>query len=352
MIHSAPTTDITAASRWHALADHVLSGEPATKDDARAILESRDAELLDLLSAAYRIRSHYYGNTVKLNFLVNAQSGVCQEDCGYCSQARTSTADIPKYKLMQPDEIAAKADRAVELGATTCCIVIAARGPNDKQVEKVCDAVRGVKDKHPDLRICACLGLINDEQARALKDAGVSRYNHNLNTSERFYDEICSTHSYADRVATIQAAKAAGMSPCAGGIAGMGETHEDMVEMAFALRALDADSIPVNFLHAIKGTALQDKDALNPRDCLRQLAMFRFVNPTKEIRISGGREVNLRSLQPLGLYAANAMFVADYLTTPGQAPSLDAQMIEDLGFTVETTAAFTTAKDVEGGGGS
>jgi biotin synthase len=198
-------------------------------------------------------------------------------------------------------------------------------------------AVRRIKEELP-MKVCACLGLLTDEQARALRAAGVDRYNHNLNTAASHHERITSTHTYGDRVTTIEAVKRAGISPCAGFIAGMGERDDQLVDVAFALRELDADSIPVNFLNAIPGTPLEGTDGLNPRRCLKILALLRLVCPAKEIRVAGGREVNLRSLQPLALYAANSIFVGDYLTTPGQAAEADWKMLEDLGFEIEECA--------------
>ncbi len=199
-----------------------------------------------------------------------------------------------------------------------------------KAVETI---VPEIKQKYG-LNICACLGLLSPEQAQRLKAAGVDKVNHNLNTSPEYYAKICSTHTFDDRVETLKNVRAAGMELCSGGIIGMGEKHEDIVSMAFELRELSVESIPLNFLHAIDGTPLEQKEYLNPRDCLRALAMFRFVNPTSELRIAGGRERHLRSLQPLGLFIANSIFVGDYLTTKGQAPTEDYQMIEDLGFEI------------------
>ena len=190
-----------------------------------------------------------------------------------------------------------------------------------------------IKDKYG-LDICACLGLLDQGQADRLKACGVDRVNHNLNTSEEYYREICTTHTYADRVQTLRHVRDAGMEMCSGGIIGMGEKPEDIVSMAFDLRELGVQSIPLNFLNSIEGTPLQQTVNLTPNDCLRALAMFRFVNPDRELRISGGRELHLRSLQPLGLYVANSLFVGDYLTTKGQAPQADYEMIRDMGFEV------------------
>ena len=327
-----------APSRWSALADRVLAGEAIDAADARAILDAADTEVLDLLAAAYRIRHHHYGNRVKVNYLVNAKSGLCPEDCTYCSQSKDSTAEIHQYRLMSQEQIVEKADHAATMHAGTCCIVISAKGPSDREVDHVAGAIREIKQRHPDMKLCACLGILKDGQAERLADAGADRYNHNLNTAPSHYDDICSTHSYQDRLDTVEASKKAGISPCSGVIIGMGETRDQVVESAYALRDLDVDSIPVNFLIAIEGTPIAEahREALDPRYCLKVLCMYRFVNPSKELRISAGREVHLRHMQPMALYAANAMFLADYLTEPGQAPELDEQMVEDLGFEWET----------------
>ena len=330
------TATTRTESRWHELAERVLSGEDASADDARAVLAAPNVELLDVMAAAYRVRHHYFGDSVKLNYLINAKSGICPEDCHYCSQSRISSAEIDRYPMLSADEIAARAERAVELRASTCCIVTAARRPSARELREVSDAVRQVKEKHPELKICACMGLLDDDEAATLRAAGVDRYNHNLNTAESHYQDICTTHTYADRVETVGAVARSGISPCSGVIVGMGESDDELVQVALELRQLKVDSIPVNFLIPIEGTPLHDRPArIDPRVALRVLAMYRFVCPDREIRLSAGREVHFGTLQPLGLYAANAIFVADYLTEQGQAPEQDWQMIEDLGFSVE-----------------
>jgi biotin synthase len=212
-------------------------------------------------------------------------------------------------------------------------LVISARGPNEREMKAVEEIVPEIKAKYG-LDICACLGLLTEQQAKRLKACGVDRVNHNLNTSESYYPQICSTHTHADRVRTLRHVRDAGLEVCSGGIVGMGESKADVVSMAMQLRELRAESIPVNFLNAIDGTPLQKTSDLTPQDCLRTLAMFRMVNPTSELRISGGRELHLRTLQPLGLYPANSVFVGDYLTTSGQPPEEDYKMIRDLGFEV------------------
>jgi biotin synthase len=330
---SAAVSAPGSQSRWQALADRVLAGGGVDRDEARAILESPDVELLDLLNAAWRVRHHHFGNTVQLFFLMNAKSGLCPEDCGYCSQSKVSEAEIPRYNLLSAPKLLEAAKLAAERQSKTFCIVISARGPSEREMDFVCQIVPEIKRQY-DLNICACLGLLTPEQAQRLADAGVDKVNHNLNTSERFYREICSTHTYADRVATLAACRSAGLQLCSGGIMGMGESHDDLIDMALELRALSVESIPLNFLNSIDGTPLEGASRLTPRDCLRGLAMMRLTNPAAEIRIAGGREIHLGSLQALGLYAANSMFVGDYLTTKGQLPEADYKMIEDLGFVI------------------
>jgi biotin synthase len=318
---------------WTSLARRVLEGDPVTREEALAVLRSPDEELLSLLSAAFEVRRRYFGRDVQLYYLQNAKSGLCPEDCHYCSQSRVSTAPVERYPLLSREEILAGARRAAESDACTYCLVTSGRGPTERELEQVIDAVREIKRTLP-LRVCACLGILAEGQAERLKAAGVDRFNHNLNTSEAHHGSICTTHRYEDRVRTVERVKAAGISPCCGGIIGMGESDEDVVDLAFALRELEVESIPVNFLHPVDGTPLAGTWRLDPRYCLKVLCMFRFVNPTREIRIAGGRELHLGSLQPLGLYPANSIFVSDYLTTKGQSAEDDRRMIADLGFRI------------------
>jgi biotin synthase len=302
---------------WEQLADRVLAGDSLSSGEALAVLECPDEELLDLLAAVYRVRRRWFDNKVQLYFLMNAKSGLCPEDCSYCSQSKVSESEIPRYNLLSRDKLLDGARVAAANKARTYCIVISARGPNEREMRAITSIVPEIKRQF-NLKICACLGLLTDEQARALKECGVDRVNHNLNTSDSFYGEICTTHTFADRLATLRAVRDAGMEMCSGGIIGMGERRQDVAELAITLRDLGVQSIPVNFLNPIDGTPLAGRNDLNPRYCLKVLAMFRLVNPDREIRIAGGRELHLGSLQALGLYAANSIFVGDYLTTKGQ----------------------------------
>ena len=318
---------------WRELAARVLDGYRMDLEEGLAILRAPDDQLLDLLAAAFRIRRFYFGNTVRLNFLINAKSGLCPEDCAYCSQSRVSKARIPKYSILDRDKLLDGARIAHQRKAGTYCIVISARSPNEHEMRAVEAIVPEIKARY-DLKVCASLGLLSQEQAYRLKSCGVDRVNHNLNTSSQYHDKICTTHAYADRLKTLEAVRRADMEICCGGIVGMGEDDLDVVRMALEVREQDVRSIPVNFLQPIDGTPLEGCSRLTPRYCLKVLALFRFVNPDREIRIAAGRELHLGSLQALGLYAANSIFVGDYLTTKGQAPEADYNMIEELGFVV------------------
>jgi biotin synthase len=317
------------------LVDKGLRRELPTRDEALAVLATSDDDLLDVVSAAGAVRRQWFGRRVKLNYLVNLKSGLCPEDCSYCSQRLGSNADILKYTWLKPEEAAAAAKAGVAGGAKRVCLVASGRGPTDRDVDRVSQTIAAIKDQNEDVEVCACLGLLSGGQAERLRDAGADAYNHNLNTSEGTYGDITTTHTYADRVDTVQQAQAAGLSACSGLIAGMGETDEDLVDVVFSLRELDPDSVPVNFLIPFEGTPLAKEWNLTPQRCLRILAMVRFVCPDVEVRLAGGREVHLRTMQPLALHLVNSIFLGDYLTSEGQAGQADLDMIADAGFEVE-----------------
>ncbi|MFE0020939.1 biotin synthase BioB [Amycolatopsis sp. NPDC059021] len=319
---------------FHQLAEGILAGIPATPEDALAVLRADDSELMSLVAAAGTLRRAHFGTTVKVNYLVNLKSGLCQENCNYCSQALGSSASILKYSWLSTDEALQQAGAGLSGGASRVCLVASGRGPSNRDIDKVTSMVGELKERYPGVEVCACLGLLADGQAERLKEAGVDAYNHNINTAESNHENIVQTHTYADRVATVEKAKGAGISPCSGLIAGLGETDEQLVEALFALKELDADSIPVNFLMPFDGTPLENIWTLSPIRCVKILAMARFVCPDKEIRIAGGREMHLRSLQPIALHVANSIFLGDYLTSEGQEAKADLEMIRDNGFVV------------------
>ncbi|AQT71383.1 MULTISPECIES: biotin synthase BioB [Streptomyces] len=323
------------------LVDKGLRRELPTREEALAVLATSDDELLDVVAAAGKVRRQWFGRRVKLNYLVNLKSGLCPEDCSYCSQRLGSKAEILKYTWLKPEEASQAAAAGVAGGAKRVCLVASGRGPTDRDVERVGRTIEAIKEQNEGIEVCACLGLLSDGQAEKLREAGADAYNHNLNTSEATYGQITKTHTYADRVDTVEKAHAAGLSACSGLIAGMGETDEDLVDVVFSLRELDADSVPVNFLIPFEGTPLAKEWNLTPQRCLRILAMARFVCPDVEVRLAGGREVHLRSMQPLALNIVNSIFLGDYLTSEGQAGQADLDMIADAGFEVEGAGTTT-----------
>ena len=347
LIHEQSALNDSGLLDYQELAGQILAGERLTEDQALTILQSPDDQLLEVLAGAFRIRRHFFGKSVQLYFLMNAKSGLCPEDCSYCSQSKIANSEIPRYNLLDRERLLAGAREAYERQSKTYCIVISARGPSDREIAAVESIVPEIKQQF-DLNICACLGLLTREQAQRLKACGVDRVNHNLNTSEQYYDEICTTHGYQDRLDTLGHVRDAGMELCSGGIIGMGEQDEDVVAMALNLRELSVDSIPLNFLIPIEGTPLAGQQRLNPRYCLKTLAMFRYANPACELRIAGGRELHLGSLQSLGLYAANSIFVGDYLTTRGQIPEADYKMIKEMGFEVTRVDQPIASQSMDG----
>ncbi|MDP2853448.1 MAG: biotin synthase BioB [Smithellaceae bacterium] len=324
---------------WSERAQRILQGIHLSRDEALRLLMSSDDELLELLNAAFTIRKHYFGRAVTIHVIQNAKSGLCSEDCAFCSQAGGANTDSPRYALQKVEELVEGARDAHRLKAMRYCIVTSGKSPETEELDIICEAARQIKKEVP-IQICVSLGLLTVGQSLKLKKAGVDRFNHNLESSERFYPSICTTHSFADRKRTAEIVKASGMELCSGGLIGMGESLEDRVEMAFALHEVEADSIPLNFLDPRPGTALENLTRPSPADCLRTLAMFRFVHPDKEIRVAGGREACLGSMQVLSLYPANSIFTKGYLTTPGQGYEEDMDMIAKAGFHVtDWTAA-------------
>ena len=326
---------VESTTRWHQMAEGVLGGRRLTVEEGLAILRSPNEELLEVLAAAYRVRHRWFGNRVHLNFLINAKSGRCGEDCGYCSQSKFSATEIPEYGMLDEEEILAGAQMAAQHKAGTYCVVISGRRPSERDLARIESVVPRIKKCHG-LRICVSVGLLKPADVRRLKACGVDRVNHNLNTSRRFYPSICTTHDYQDRLDTLAAVREAQLEICSGGIVGLGEEDVDVVELALRQGEFKVEALPVNFLIPISGTPLAGAGELNPRYCLKVLALFRLANPECDLRIAAGREPHLGSLQPLGLYAASSIFVGDYLTTKGQPPLEDYRMIEALGFEIAT----------------
>ncbi|MDN6149695.1 MAG: biotin synthase BioB [Yaniella sp.] len=316
------------------IAERACQGQAASRDEALTILNSSDDDLIDLVAATSRVRRKFFSNLVKINYLVNLKSGLCPEDCGYCSQRLGSDTDVLKYPWLPKADAQRQAEFGLSGGASRVCLVASGRGPSNRDVGKVSDMVTSIKSSNPDVEVFACLGFLKDGQAETLKTAGVDAYNHNLNTAESHYPEICSTHTFADRVDTVTRARNAGMSPCSGLIVGMGETHEQVVEAIESLRAVDSDSIPVNFLIPFDATPLAGTYELSPHKAMRILCAIRLMCPDRELRIAGGREMHLRSWQPVSLHVANSLFLGDYLTVEGQTAEADLDMIVDGGFQI------------------
>jgi biotin synthase len=338
------TRALDAAGPFRSLAERALADQTLDAAAAQGILTCTDDEIGAVLWAAFAVRFRHFGRRVKLCLLNNARSGLCPEDCGYCSQSAVATSEIPRYRLKSVDELVTGAREAVRAGARRYCMVTSARGPSGRDLRHFGTAARRIRSEFADLELCVSLGIMGDAAAVELRDAGVDYVNHNLNTSRRFYPEICSTHTYDDRVETVRSAKRAGLGACSGVIVGMGETDEDLVEVAQALRTLEVESLPVNFLHPIDGTPLAPRRPPSVGRCLRALALFRLTNPRAEIRAAGGRELALDVWQTLALFAVNSIFVDGYLTTGGQGAGAARTMVESVGFEVEVAA--TTATEI------
>jgi biotin synthase len=305
-----------------------------TRDEALAVAHLPLDDLPSLVALAHRVRLEWCGPEVELESLINAKSGACPEDCAFCSQSVRFESGVDVYPFLDLDEVvdAARATRAA--GATQFCIVVAVRGPEERLLRRVIDAVDAVHAE-TGLEVACSLGLLTREQADRLAAAGVRRYNHNLESCRAVFPQICTTHSYDDRVDTARIAKDAGMELCCGGILGMGETLEQRVDFAFELAELEPCEVPVNLLDPRPGTPLADQTVLSPREALQAIALFRLILPSAWLRLAGGRERVLGELQAMGLLAgANALIVGNYLTTAGRSAEEDHALLEALGMPV------------------
>lgn len=308
----------------------VENGESIDFSEAMALMKLQGHECVELFSLANRVRSKL-GNTVDLCSIVNAKCGLCPEDCKFCAQSVHNDTAITPHLLLEEEEMLNFALMMQEEGAARFCIVISGKEMDTGDYEGILNSIKRIK-KETSLSICASLGRLTKEIAQELKKAGVTRIHHNLETSEGFFKNICTTHSYAEKISTVLVAREAGLEVCCGGIIGMGESPQDRVELAFTLKKLDVDSIPINILVAVKGTPLENVKPMHPMEILKTIAVFRLILPDKNIRIAGGREANLRDLQCLSLLAgANGLLLGNYLTTPGRNPKEDIRMIHDMG---------------------
>lgn len=317
-------------------AEHALLDErrPLTREEVLAVGARTLDELPDLIALAHRVRLAYCGPEVELESLVNAKSGACPEDCAFCSQSVRYSTGVDVFAFLDVDEVLAAARATRDAGATQFCIVIAVRGPTDRLLDRVIEAVDAVH-RETGLEVACSLGLLTAAQAERLATAGVRRYNHNLEAPRARFAEICTTHTYEDRVSTARLAIDAGMELCCGGIIGMGETLEERIDFAFELAALEPTEVPLNFLDPRPGTPLGDHGLLAPREALQAVALFRLVLPGAWLRLAGGREKVLGELQALGLLAgANALIVGNYLTTTGRSADEDRALLDALGMPV------------------
>lgn len=305
-------------------------------DRSSAIIfsEKNGADVHDLFALANRIRERYRGGEVDLCSIINAKSGACPEDCSYCAQSTHSRTETDVYPLMDRKKILEGAARSKEYGVTRFCVVTSGKKPSPRELDEICGFVSELRAM--DLLPCATLGLLNSEEMRKLKEAGLNRYHHNLETSESFFSEICTTHTYQDKLKTIAAVKEEGLSICSGGIFGLGESWEDRIDMALALREIGVDSVPINFFTPVKGTPLGDKELLDPFEALKIIAIYRLILPKSEIRVCGGRSLTLRDMNSFIFNAgADGLLLGNYLTTNGRRPEDDLQLIKDMGLVIK-----------------
>jgi biotin synthase len=313
-------------------AARVLAGEQLGEGEALGLAKVSGADLLFLLAYGGKIKEQMTENQVDLCSIISARTGSCSEDCAFCAQSASHSTGIKEHDLLDEELILAKAQKMASLGAHRFDIVISGRGVKhgETDFEKIIKILQRIR-KETGLDLCACLGTLTDAGAQALKEAGVTRYNHNLETARSFFPKIVTTHTYEERLETVRAVKKAGMEICCGGIIGLGETMAQRIELALTLRELEVEAIPINILNPISGTPLAGQKILNPWEVLKTIAIFRFLLPTRNIRYAGGREKALGELQPLGIMAGlNGMLIGGYLTTPGTEVEQDLAMLKSF----------------------
>lgn len=312
-------------------ADSVLNGGLVSAEQARVLLGESDDAFEDMLYWANRIRQKYFGNKIKVCSIVAGKLGGCDQDCAFCAQSARYDTAVGKTEILSDEKILSAAAQAKENGVGNFGIVYSGRSISGGEFERVEELIRRITDEYG-LGMCASLGIITNDQAKRLVAAGLRRYNHNLETSERHFADVVTTHKFTDRVKTIKSAQDAGLGICAGGIFGIGETDEDRIDMAMQLRQLGVDTVPMNFLHPIAGTPLGEMETLKPKQILTIIAMYRFILPETNLKIAGGRVLNLRDLQSWIFRAgATSILTGNYLTTAGRDVKDDMQMLKDLG---------------------
>ena len=300
------------------------------RDSALIFSKKTGAETYDLFALANRIRDKHRGNIVDLCSIINAKSGACPEDCSFCAQSAHSKTGTSVYPLMNKKKILDAAAVSKKYGVKRFCVVTSGKKPSAVELDEICDFVSELSEMG--FLPCATLGMLDAQELRQLKDAGLNRYHHNLETSEAFFSEICTTHTYQDKIKTIGAVKSEGLSICSGGIFGLGESWEDRIDMAFALKEIGVDSVPINFFTPVTGTPLGNNELLDPLEALKIIAIYRLILPKSEVRVCGGRSQTLRDMNSLIFNAgADGLLLGNYLTTTGRRPEDDLQMIKDIG---------------------
>lgn len=309
----------------------IINGGSITPEEALQFANAEGLDVYDLFRAASRVKEHFVGPEVHLCSIINAKSGRCAEDCAFCAQSAHHKTDAPVYPLVQEERMLESA-RAAEASGSACFgIITSGTTVNGKELDEILAALRRIRKETSILPSCS-LGIIDEETVRKLKEAGMDTYHHNLETAESFFPQICTTHPYEDDVNTVRAVKKAGVKVCSGGIFGMGESAAQRIEMAFTLKDLDVDSVPLNFLNPIEGTRLEGAANISAMDCLKTIAIFRLILPGKRITVCGGREKNLGDLQSWIFFAgANGTMIGNYLTTLGRNVDVDLKMFRDLG---------------------
>jgi biotin synthase len=317
------------------IGDKVLEGGSVSMKEILPLSEAKGPDIMDLAAVANRVRDEFNGDKIDLCSLLNAKSGRCSEDCAFCAQSAHFKTEAPAYPLMNADQMVREAKEAQKEKARRFCLISSGRQLNDKEFEVILSGLDRIRKETPFDLDCS-LGTLSEERAKSLKKVGVTRYNHNLETAESHFSKICTTHSFQDRVRTIEVLKQQGFSVCCGGIIGLGESPQQRLELAFSLRQLGIDCIPFNILNPRPGTPLENSDPVPPMEIIKTIALFRLVIPRGTIKIAGGREANLRDLQSLALLSgANGLIVGNYLTTPGRSSEDDLAMVKDIGLNIQ-----------------
>jgi biotin synthase len=314
----------------HFLGEKVLAGENLTPSEAKRLLGVGQEDVVDLMAAAHRVRHHFMGNEVECCTIINAKSGRCPEDCKFCAQSAHYQGECDSYPLLAPDTILNAAQDAEKKGIPRFSIVTSGRRLGEKDFESVVESIKRIRSE-TSLQVDCSLGMVSADQALALKQAGLHRYHHNLETSPEFFEKICTTHTITEKINTLQLMRENGFSLCSGGILGLGETPSQWIDMVFLLRELCVDAIPINILDPRPGTPLSHVSPPPPLEILKLIAIMRLIVPDRHIKLAGGREVNLRDFQSMAfLSGATGMIVGGYLTTGGRSLDADHQMLRDL----------------------